>query len=65
MSDAYLAALEHELEGYKTAGKTDRVKAVEAEIARVKKSASAPVETADAPKRRGRPRKADIISEES
>ena len=32
--DTYVAALRTELEGCKAAGKTDRVKAIEAEIAR-------------------------------
>jgi hypothetical protein len=36
--DDYLRALDEELAGYKSVGKADRAKAVEAEIARVKKA---------------------------
>lgn len=65
MSDAYVAALLEERRGYVIRGDKKRVAEVDTELARVGANVPAPVETADAPKKRGRPRKADIVVEES
>jgi hypothetical protein len=60
MSDAYVAALLEERRGYVIRGDLGRVAEVDAELARVGYEVPAPVETADAPTGRGRPRKADV-----
>lgn len=63
MTDPYVAALLHERAGYKKAGLKDRLKAVDAELARLGVTADDAPETAvnAAPEKavrpRGRPRK--------
>ena len=63
MSDPYVTALLEERRGYVIRGDQGRVAEVDAELARVGYRVAAPGESADAPKRRCRPRKADVIGE--
>jgi len=64
MSDSYVAALLHEREGLKAAGRKDRVRQVDAELARLgygveddAPEAAVNVAPENAAKPRGRPRK--------
>jgi len=64
MSDSYVQALLHEREGYLKAGRKDRVRQVDAELARqgfavddVETAVDGAPETATARRPRGRPRK--------